>query len=431
MPPGVKRKRAKAEPSAGESRKHREEPKTAFDWLLSTAITPAAFFKQHWEKRHFFAQLSRSGAHRYDKLAVGLNGAVCNGTRQPLFDTTRLLEIARLHGPLELGRQLQVMQIGEHGRESAETPEDGLASAAWLEARLEEGFTVQLFQPQHWCDRLWALLAAMEAELGGLCGCSVYHTPSGCQGLAAHHDDVEVFILQTAGRKRWRLYPPLDGHALPATPSADLAEERLGPCLLDITVAPGDLLYLPRGVVHQAVSLEGASSTHLTLSSYQRHAWADLLGVMLPRAIERASHASLELRRGLPVGFLTHAGSAASAGSGAVSSRAVEAQRGFETAASAALQQVLDVALRADATTELAHEAADEIGADFMQNRLPPCRPVAAAVASGPPPSLEAPADELEMRLCAPSLRRLVLGSHAGGDDFVQVQHCLHPSPRP
>ena len=63
--------------------------------------------------------------------------------------------------------------------------------------------------------------------------------------------DVEVFILQTEGRKRWKLYPPLNGYALPATPSGDLDEEMLQPCMHDIVLSPGDLLYLPRGVVHQ------------------------------------------------------------------------------------------------------------------------------------------------------------------------------------
>lgn len=207
--------------------------------------------------------------------------------------------------------------------------------AAWLQGRLDEGFSVQLFQPQHYCDRLWALLAAMESELGTLCGCSVYHTPGdGCQALAPHHDDVEVFILQTEGQKRWKLYEPVDGHALPREASADLAAESLGKCLMDIVLSPGDLLYMPRGVVHQAVSLRGgAACTHLTLSTYQRTAWADLLGAMMPRLLESVAGASLDLRRGLPVGFLAHAGSAAAA-----TATPSEERTCFEAAAAAALQ---------------------------------------------------------------------------------------------
>eukprot|EP00900_Chrysochromulina_parva_P015461 jgi/Chrpa1/23916/Chrysochromulina_OHIO_Genome00012518-RA len=435
MPNGLKRKRARG----GASEFANETASgSAFEWLLSTAISPASFFADHWEREPLLAQLSKTAGDRYDTLTAGPAGSICSsGVRQPLFGTAVLLDIARSHGPLELGRQLQVMRVGDDGRrEQAEPPRDGFASAPWLEARLEEGFTVQLFQPQHWVDRLWALLAAMEAELGCLCGCSVYHTPAGCQGLAPHHDDVEVFILQTEGRKRWKLYPPLDGHALPSRPSPDLADEIIGECMLDVVLCPGDLLYMPRGVIHQAVSLEDASSTHLTLSTYQRHAWADLVGHMLPRLLERASSISLDLRRGLPVQCLQAAGSAARlAGRGVSGSTAA-----FEAAAGAALQQVLEAASSPEVLAELVHEAADEIGADFMQNRLPPLKVAKGEWAGargaaydggtrlsvGPPPAAAAAGGyELELRLCAPSVRRMVVGSDPEGTAYVQLQHCV------
>ena len=103
--------------------------------------------------------------------------------------------------------------------------------------------------------------------------------------------------------------------AMPSShPVADLNEADLKPCIMDIVLSPGDLLYMPRGVIHQAVSLQGSSSTHLTLSAYQRHAWSDLLAAMLPKLLERASHASVDLRRGLPRNFLGHAGSGAQRG---------------------------------------------------------------------------------------------------------------------
>ena len=50
----------------------------------------------------------------------------------------------------------------------------------------------------------------------------------GLQGLAPHHDDVDIFVCQTEGSKRWRLYNPRKGFALPAQPSGDLPEDTLG-----------------------------------------------------------------------------------------------------------------------------------------------------------------------------------------------------------
>lgn len=88
----------------------------------------------------------------------------------------------------------------------------------------DEGCTLQLHQPQRFFDPCWRLLAALERQLGCLVGSNAYITPRGSQGLAPHHDDVELWVVQTAGTKAWRVYAPLDGYALPNQPSGDLDE---------------------------------------------------------------------------------------------------------------------------------------------------------------------------------------------------------------
>lgn len=35
---------------------------------------------------------------------------------------------------------------------------------------------------------------------------NAYLTPPGSQGFAPHYDDIDAFILQLEGRKRWSLY---------------------------------------------------------------------------------------------------------------------------------------------------------------------------------------------------------------------------------
>jgi lysine-specific demethylase/histidyl-hydroxylase NO66 len=204
---------------------------------------------------------------------------------------------------------------------------------------------------------------------------------------------------------------------------------------MDIVLSPGDLLYMPRGTVHRAVSLDDAASTHLTLSSYQRHAWSDLLAHMLPKLLESVTRSRLELRSGLPIDFLTHAGSAAAAAASPPSSE----RASFESGATAAMRSIFEQASTTGLVEHLAHEAADQLGADFMQNRLPPYRslppatspdasatPGITSTATSPPlPDLDQ-GEEVEVRLCAPMLRRLVLGSFEDGSgDFVQLQHCV------
>ncbi len=58
----------------------------------------------------------------------------------------------------------------------------------------------------------------------------------GGPGLAPHHDAVELFVCQTAGSKTWRLYRPVNGHALPALPSGDLPPSLLGEPIAEVTL---------------------------------------------------------------------------------------------------------------------------------------------------------------------------------------------------
>ena len=60
--------------------------------------------------------------------------------------------------------------------------------------------------------------------------------------------------------------------------SRDFVPEELGECMLDVVLKPGDLLYMPRGTVHQAASLPGSHSLHLTLSAFQQRTWAGEAG---------------------------------------------------------------------------------------------------------------------------------------------------------
>jgi cupin superfamily protein len=103
----------------------------------------------------------------------------------------------------------------------------------------------------------------LEQALGFPVQANAYATPAAAQGFAVHHDTHDVFVLQVAGSKRWRIYAPL--LELP------LKDQRWSPALgdpgapvLDVTLTAGDTLYLPRGWPHEAVT-DRADSLHLTI----------------------------------------------------------------------------------------------------------------------------------------------------------------------
>lgn len=376
----------------------------ALEWLLSP-VSASDFLSQQWEVA---PKLIRRKDHAYyDALTTGTGSTPeqiplsAKEAQGCLFSHERLLQLLREKGPLPYEGTMRVVRANlaeGHERVEAEPPLDGLVTAEWITTKFGQGYTVQLFRPQVHCDRLWSLLAALETRFDCLVGASIYLTPSGCQGLAPHYDDVEVLVLQTEGTKHWRVYAPQPGSDLPADPSADLPREVLGPLVLDVTLHAGDLLYLPRGFVHEASCNKKRRSTHVTVSTYQRHAYADLLDALLPRLLSSAIVDSRDLRRGLPLGFLRSIGSyCARVGSTMPRASGVPSLDGM----TGIVQGLLANLVRA-ATPLAVGEAADRLGTDFFCNRLPP---PSVATCTLPLPTIE---DEVELLLCPPQHRRLV-----------------------
>ncbi|KAA8586368.1 hypothetical protein FQN60_000204 [Etheostoma spectabile] len=146
-------------------------------------------------------------------------------------------------------------------------------------------------------DELWRIQEKLECFFGALVGSNVYITPQESQGLPAHYDDVEL-----EGQKRWLLYNP----TVPlASEYCVESEDRIGSPTHDIMLKAGDLLYFPRGTIHQASTPAGVDhSTHLTLSTYQRMTWGDLLLDTFPSLLCDHSKTEVSLREGMPRGFL-------------------------------------------------------------------------------------------------------------------------------
>ena len=300
-----------------------------------------------------------------------------------LFSQTFLESIVKKSGGsgIEHGTHLRVVKAeGSHRVEFGE-PGKPLSSKD-LKKHFEQGRTVQFFSPQHHVDHVCEILSNLEARLQCLCGASVYMTPPGVQGLAPHWDDVDVFILQCEGEKSWTLHQPFEVH--PLSPSGDLDESRIvGEPILEVTLRPGDCLYMPRGVIHQAKTTESNSdcgaarvlpfSTHVTISTHQRWRVAELLEFALAEALKSAASdpENTPLRETLPAGCLGYTGSAFGTAPGVASlcasPKVTSARQGIFEKVRAAAALVLE---RMDATC--VDGAADLLSDDFLANRLPP-----------------------------------------------------------
>lgn len=123
--------------------------------------------------------------------------------------------------------------------------------------------------------RQWPALTTFTDELtrqvGHPCQVNAYLTPPGGAGLTTHADEHDVFAVQLEGVKRWWV----DG-------------------LGDLTMKPGDVLYVPAGCRHGARS-EHSTSLHLTIG---------MLRVTYRHVLERLlRQPSAELDAPLPVGY--------------------------------------------------------------------------------------------------------------------------------
>jgi bifunctional lysine-specific demethylase and histidyl-hydroxylase NO66 len=151
--------------------------------------------------------------------------------------------------------------------------------------------------------RTWAPVQSFSDELSAQLGHPVqvnaYVTPPQNTGFAPHYDVHDVFVLQFAGRKRWLVHEPvwpapLRDQAWQQRKSAVDARASEAP-LIDCVLEPGDVLYLPRGYIHSATSLDEISG-HLTVGVHP------VTRRMLADQILSGLSSDLELRRSLPMG---------------------------------------------------------------------------------------------------------------------------------
>jgi ribosomal protein L16 Arg81 hydroxylase len=106
----------------------------------------------------------------------------------------------------------------------------------------------------------------VEKQLGCPVQANAYQTPAAARGFAVHHDTHDVFVLQVAGRKRWRVYEPVVELPLKDQRwSPELGDP--GEPIRDLTLEAGDTLYLPRGWPHEATTSDD-ESLHLTIGMH-------------------------------------------------------------------------------------------------------------------------------------------------------------------
>ncbi|WP_442591403.1 cupin domain-containing protein [Pedobacter sp. AW31-3R] len=152
------------------------------------------------------------------------------------------------------------------------------AGPAYLNVGIDLNKIVSLFKEQQAtvvieniidsCDTLLWLCKALNEELKCAVGANAYITPAHSQGFKAHFDIHDVFVLQIYGVKRWIVYDNPDPVELPigTQRGKPFDKAKLVP-VIDELIEAGDLIYIPRGVIHEAMTSDQLSA-HVSVGAY-------------------------------------------------------------------------------------------------------------------------------------------------------------------
>jgi hypothetical protein len=174
--------------------------------------------------------------------------------------------------------------IGSRIGENVPAEERGLRRSHWrpdnVYERVSKGATVRIGNLAHYLDPVQRLVSGFEASLNTDIAVNLYLTPGGSQAFGSHFDNHDVFILQVEGSKIWKIFTPPEDlpvevayKARPQWFERRLPFERslgsLRPAVQldkEFLLSAGDLLYVPRGYVHQVFTSDEAS-VHLTVAA--------------------------------------------------------------------------------------------------------------------------------------------------------------------
>jgi ribosomal protein L16 Arg81 hydroxylase len=106
--------------------------------------------------------------------------------------------------------------------------------------------------------------ARLELDLTARVQVNLHAALARSRGFATHWDGHDVFVIQVAGKKSWRLFGFTELAPLAVAP--DQKGEPPKSIVREVVLDAGDMLYVPRGYWHAAEALEDVS-LHLTFAA--------------------------------------------------------------------------------------------------------------------------------------------------------------------
>ncbi len=188
-------------------------------------------------------------------------------------DANRLLATGLRTSSVRLVRGDQQLGADQFGhRATGDHPTDApYIDTERIAARLRDGYSLVMRSLHRYHPPLRKFAQELSRELGYGVRINAYITPPSAQAVGTHFDLQDVFVLQVEGEKEWNIRPPViekplsteDWHQMGRTRREKLL--RISSNADSIVLAPGDVLYLPRGYLHDARATD-TTSIQLTVA---------------------------------------------------------------------------------------------------------------------------------------------------------------------
>ncbi|MFL6246586.1 MAG: JmjC domain-containing protein [Thermoanaerobaculia bacterium] len=136
------------------------------------------------------------------------------------------------------------------------------ATAASLVEQCRAGASLIFTQMQMYEPKLGELARAIEAEIGEPMFVSLVLSQPSQVAFPRHYDRQDVFVLQIDGDKAWSVHDPTV--IKPVVDMYEDGDDSASHLSMECELAPGDVLYVPRGHWHEALAQRG-TSLHLSL----------------------------------------------------------------------------------------------------------------------------------------------------------------------
>jgi lysine-specific demethylase/histidyl-hydroxylase NO66 len=219
--------------------------------LERCAGDPSVFLKEHWQRQPLYRPEADPSGFA-DVLSFADVGELLSG-RGMRHPAVRVVE-----GGTKIPRQHYTTTARLGGE-----PVPDVVHAGRLWDRFAAGATIVLNSLQRYWPPVARFCRDLETSLSHAVQANAYVTPPRERGLNVHYDTHDVFVLQLSGTKHWKLFG--EGMTLPlASQHGSSTLTFHDPPETEMTLQPGDCLYVPRGHLHAAQSGDSVS-VHLTV----------------------------------------------------------------------------------------------------------------------------------------------------------------------